>query len=207
MITRSMSSARDELRQLAHLAEHGELVEVVAALAWVLVDEADEVDAVLRMLQQLVRDALPDVPGADDDGVLDVRVEVATDAARDTARERDEDDRRSPRRRRSFGTVGCASPVSQVIVKNTQVPTVSMLKSAEQVVDGRVVGAGLVAVVEAVDTCECEPERQREEERRDTRRGAERCRTAACDRTSSVSWASRKASDEADRRRRPRAPA
>ena len=45
-----------------------------AALAGVLVDEADDVDAVLRMLEQLRGDALADVAGADDQRVLDVRV-------------------------------------------------------------------------------------------------------------------------------------
>ena len=45
---------------------------IYAALARIGVDEPDDVDAVLRMLDELASDQLSDLAGADDDAVLDV---------------------------------------------------------------------------------------------------------------------------------------
>ncbi len=86
-ITRSTSSALDELRQLLGRAEHGQVAEALLALARVLVDEADHVDPVLGVLQQLARDLLPDVAGADDERVLDVGVRTAAERPGDRARD------------------------------------------------------------------------------------------------------------------------
>ncbi len=49
------------------------MLEVDRALLGLGIDEADEVDPVLRMLEELAADQLADVPGADDDRVLEVR--------------------------------------------------------------------------------------------------------------------------------------
>ena len=60
------------------------------------VDEADEVEAVLGVAQELARDALADVARADDDRVLQVERVPAADRARDRAGEHDEEDREDP---------------------------------------------------------------------------------------------------------------
>ena len=56
----------DEVRQFLGSSEHRSDRRDVVVLARVRVDEADDVDAVLRMLEQLARDELADLAGADD---------------------------------------------------------------------------------------------------------------------------------------------
>ena len=171
-ITRSTSSAPHEPRELADVAEHGELFEIVVPHARMLVDEAHEVDAVLGVLQQLARDLLADVSCADDDRVLDVRVGAPADGTRGAPGEGDEDDRCRPEdeqlphlRVRDAGLPG----------DHEEHPGTDRdhVEHAEHVVDRRVVGAGLVAVVEAVGAREQEPERQREHEADELRPDAE----------------------------------
>ena len=55
-------------------------------VAWVRVDEADEVDAVLRVLEELARRELADVAGADDDRVLEVERSCAAPIVRASPR-------------------------------------------------------------------------------------------------------------------------
>ena len=67
----------DDLGQIGGLAEDRQVAEVLVALARVLVDEADHVDAVLGVVEQLPRDPLPDVARPDDQRVLRVGVGAA----------------------------------------------------------------------------------------------------------------------------------
>ena len=63
---------RDEIEQVAGIAEEREVLEARLALLGIGIDEADEVDAVLGMFQELPGDGLADVAGAHDDRVLQV---------------------------------------------------------------------------------------------------------------------------------------
>ena len=78
------------------------------------VDEADEVDAVLGMLEHLAGDELADVAGADDDRVLAGRERCAGPSpARRRGRTDDERDRDSPEARRASAGRGLAVRVAQ----------------------------------------------------------------------------------------------
>ena len=72
MITRSTSSNAMISGSRSGGADHGRWSSSGRRVARVRVDEADEVDAVLGVLQELPRRELPDVAGADDDRVLEV---------------------------------------------------------------------------------------------------------------------------------------
>ena len=75
------------------------------------VDEADEVDAVLGVLEQLARHELADVAGADDDRVLEVGDAAPAPEARATERaDGDEHDRERPEARSTSTRSGAASP-------------------------------------------------------------------------------------------------
>ena len=63
----------------------------------VAVDEADDVDAVLRMLDELAGDQLADLAGADDQRVLLVGLSPLAGTAGDRARERQDADRERTR--------------------------------------------------------------------------------------------------------------
>ena len=73
------------------------------------VDEADEVDPVLGVLEELARDELADVAGADDDRVLEVGELMPAGGTRRDACERDGDDREQPERDHA-ADVGSAKP-------------------------------------------------------------------------------------------------
>ena len=107
-ITRSTSSSADELGSSLGRAEQRQVGQVVAALLRARVDEADEVDAVLGVLQQLARDELADLAGADDDRVLEVGDAAPAAARASAAPDRDEQRRRAPRRRPGAGVGGVA---------------------------------------------------------------------------------------------------
>ncbi len=96
MITRSMSSTRDDLGEAIRRPDEREVLELGPPRPRVRVDEADEVDAVLRVLQELARRELADVAGADDDRVLEVERAAPRDRAREPASRRHEDDREQP---------------------------------------------------------------------------------------------------------------
>ena len=89
--TRSTSSCRDESRQLLGRPEHGQIAEPRRRRSvGSRVDEADDVDAVLGVLEELAGDELPDLAGADDDGVLEVARRVACRSPARRTNERDE---------------------------------------------------------------------------------------------------------------------
>ena len=85
---RSTSSRRTIGGSCSGAPRSVELVEVGAPLLRLAVDEADEVDPVLGVLEQLARDDLADVAGADDDRVLQVGDVPARESAGDGAAER-----------------------------------------------------------------------------------------------------------------------
>ena len=165
----------DELGKLRRRPEQDQVTEVVAPLARRVVDEPDQVDAVLGMLQVLVRDQLPDIAGADDDRVLDVLGPASADRAGATTGERDQHDRERPEgsrllevRREEAGRVPDA--VGDPDRHRDE------MEDADDVVDGRVVGALLVAVVERVELRGDHPGRQRDQEKQPLRAGRQTSR-------------------------------
>ena len=72
-----------ELAQLVRPTQHRQVVEIVAPLLGLRVDEPDEIDAVLVVVEDLARGQLADVAGADDDRVLQVRRAPVARAAGD----------------------------------------------------------------------------------------------------------------------------
>ena len=76
----------DDRRQAFSAAEQREVLEIVPAFLRAVVDEADEVNAVFRVREELPRDELADVARSDDDSVLEV-ADLAT-ADRTTERPR-----------------------------------------------------------------------------------------------------------------------
>ena len=131
-----------------------------------LVDEADDVDAVLGVLEQLLRHELPDMAGADDQGVLDVRVRSPTERPRNGPAERDEDDGEHPEERelrkarvREMRDIGERKEEPRADRQHVE--------DAEELVDARVVGPLLVARVEVVDATEHDPEGERQGEQHD----------------------------------------
>ena len=116
------------------------------------VDEADEVDPVLGVLEQLARDELADVAGADDDGVLEVRGlrrqqrcgrrrEPSVTNAIASAQKVDELGEVRARRRRRATTPTTNEPGADR----------DEVEDADEVVERRVVGPLLVVVVEPVE--------------------------------------------------------
>ena len=110
--------------------EHGELVEVVVPRrAGCSSTKPTRLTPYSGCCRSFRATCWPTSPGSDDDRVLDVRVGAPADGARGAAGERRRARSPPPRRASSFGTFGCATPVSQVTAKNIQAPTVTMLKT------------------------------------------------------------------------------
>ena len=114
------------------------------------VDEADEVDPVLRMLEELPGDELPDLARAEDDRVLQVRDPVPAEGASRRAADGDQADREAPEddqlEKCRVGEPG--DPGTEVEDPGADGDEV---EHAQELVDGRVVGPLLVVVVEAVE--------------------------------------------------------
>ena len=87
-----------ELPQLLRAAQHRQMIEIVAPLLGLGVDEADEIDAVLVVVEDLARGQLAHVAGADDDRVLQVGRAPVARAAGDRPGRRDRDHGHEPRR-------------------------------------------------------------------------------------------------------------
>src|SRR4051794_9882781 len=82
--------------ELVGTAEQCQMIEVLTPFLRSNVDETNEIEAVLWMLEDLPGDKLPDIAGADDDGVLQVHDAPPRHHACDRARDEDEDDRECP---------------------------------------------------------------------------------------------------------------
>ncbi len=140
------------------------LRELVVELGGAIVDEAHEVDAVLTMVRQLEGKLLADVSRADDDRVLLVAGQVAAQRPRDGAQGRNQDDRGEPED---------AEPAEHRVhevggnAEDGEDPDADRDASedTDDVVDRRVVGPLLVAVVEPLEAQEKKPAGDREEER------------------------------------------
>ena len=128
------------------------------------VDEADQPDAVLAVLHQLARDELADVAGADDHRVLDVRRAAMEHGPGDRAADGDEGDRERPERdeldQARVGEMGERRSDEQEPGADGD-----HHEHRGQVVDRRVVGALVVAVVQAEELGRDQPGRQRHQER------------------------------------------
>ena len=64
--------APDDLADLVRRSEDAHIPQIAARLPWAGIDEADQVDPVFRMLEQLATDELANLTRADDERVLDV---------------------------------------------------------------------------------------------------------------------------------------
>ena len=161
---------RDELREPVGRAEDAQVLDLGAARLRLRVDEADEVDAVLGVLEDLAPQQLADVAGPDDDAVLDVREAEAGGRPRDDAAERHEGERERPRRSRSSSGRRGRAPVAAPMIQSAHVVTVTRWKTPTT--SSAVVwpGALLVVVVEAVEARQDDPGRQGQEEDGELRR-------------------------------------
>ena len=159
-MTRSTSSSRTISGSCVRRAEEGQVLEIDARLAGLGVDEADEIEAVLRVLEQLARDELADVAGADDDGVLEVEDAPPADRPGGAAADRDEDERRDAEERElaQLRIREAERPERQrdqpdaAVAIRCRTPTTSSMR--------RMVGALLVSLVEPVQLRQDDPERQ-----------------------------------------------
>ena len=88
--------APDDVRQARRRAEQRQAADLRRPLARHGVDEADQVDAVLAVLEELARDHLADASRSDDDGVLEVGRSAAAEGAGRGASDRHDRDREGP---------------------------------------------------------------------------------------------------------------
>ena len=155
-----------ELGKVVGRAEQLELTRPVGGRVGAAVDEADDVEAVFRVLADLAVEELRHVPRADDDHVLDVGRVTSADDAGGRSEERDEHDRCQPeddeprhRRVRQAGEMrdreeGPGSDRDD-------------LEDAEDVVHRGVIAPLLVPVVEGMCSREKHPQREAGDEERD----------------------------------------
>ncbi len=158
----------DEPREVVELAKQRDVLDADLRLARRGVDEPDDVDAVLPVLEHLLRDQLADVAGADDDRVLQVLDLPPAVAARQRTHDHDREDRCGPEehqlRHRHAADVGHLHAHEQEPGAERD-----QVEDRDELVDGRMVGALLVAVVEAVHL-------RHERPRPGARRGRAPCR-------------------------------
>ena len=162
-ITRSTSSSSTQQGDVRHAADDGEVADVRPPLGRVVVDESDDVEAVLRMLEELLRDQLADAACSDDQRVLDVRRCPSNDRAGHDAATGDEHDRRHPE----------CEELAEVWFGHMREPGAGNedpgaegdhVENTPRVIDRGIVGLLLVAVVEPVRAGEQHPDRQRRDE-------------------------------------------
>ena len=166
----------DELRETLEWSEHRQVLEARTAIAWRVVHEADQVDSVLRVMEELPGNELADVAGADDDRVLEVHQPLSDarphgGAADDQQRDRNqpEDDHAAGRRSRKTEEPrdGDERPRSGR----------DELEDTDEVVHRRVIGSDVVAVIEAEDLRRDHPRRkgcEQDEDLYSGRKGRER---------------------------------
>ena len=154
---------RDDLGQAVGRPDEREVLELGPARPRVRVDEADEVDAVLRVLEELPRRELADVAGADDDRVLEVERTAPGDRAREPAGRRHEDDGEQPEEDEPRHVRARAAGEPRGDEERPRAER-DELEDADDLVDRRVVDVLLVAVVQPVELGRDDPERQRQHE-------------------------------------------
>jgi hypothetical protein len=165
--------AGDELRQLLHAANAPD--HPAACLRGALVDEADEVHAVVRTAAELPRQQPRRVAAPEQDRILGERRAAAAVGTGPEPGEHDENDREAPEHDQ-LGRVRARDPTQTADDEEEPGPDRHDLEDADQVVDGRVPGVLFVSIVEAVQLREQEPARQRGEEEEKLRVAAERVR-------------------------------
>ena len=119
---------RDDLGQAVGRSDECQVLELGTARPRMRVDEADEIDAVLGVLEELPRSQLADVAGADDDRVLEVERTAPRARARKSTHRGDEDDRQEPERDQPRH-VRLATPAHHVPMKKNQAPSVTRWKT------------------------------------------------------------------------------
>ena len=191
-MTRSTSSSRTIAGSRSVAAKQRKMRQVVASLFRLSIDEADEVDAVLRMLKKLLRDQLTDIAGPDDHRVLQIR-DVTTRARpgdraptgdeRHCSRPEDQELRGSWMRQPRDVRAGEEQPRADR----------DHVEDAGEVVRCRVVRALLVMVVEPVELRDHDPAGQRGEEDDDLAASVEDTEAACADSraTRQAAWRAR----------------
>ncbi len=168
-----MSSSATISAEPLRRADEREMVELGPARPRVRVDEADEVDAVLRMLEQLPRRQLADVARADDDRVLEVQRAAPGDRARDarapatTSTDGEQPEHDEPR---DVQIADAGGPRRHEVAPRAERDE---MEDADDLVDRRMVDVLLVPLVEPVELRCDDPERKhRARARRTEGRGA-----------------------------------
>ena len=127
------------------------------------VDEADQIDPVLRVLEQLPGHELAHVACADDHRVLQIGDVPAAEAPCDAPRDRDEHDGRDQEERKP-AEGGLGDPERPQGQRDHPQTRRRQMEDADDVFRRRVIGALLVALVEAVELRQDDPERQADQE-------------------------------------------
>ncbi len=150
---------RDDLGETLGRPEERQVLELGPARTRMCVDEADEVDAVLRVLQELPCGELADVAGADDDRVLEVERTAPRGRAGDAARRRHEDDGEQPEedQPRHVWAREAAEPRADEERPGAERDE---LEDTDDLVDGRMIDMLLVAVVQPIELGSDDPQRQ-----------------------------------------------
>ena len=166
IMTRSAAYCADETCEVVGVAEQRHGAGSVHGGPAVAIDESDDVEPVLGVLRDLVGEQPCHLARADDDHVLDVGRPAAADEACRCSGERHEHDRADPechqaRERRVRG------PEEMRHGEECPGADGDDLEHAEEVVDGGVIAALLVPVVQAVDARDEDPEGQAQEEQGD----------------------------------------
>src|SRR4029079_18441127 len=152
--------------------------EVVAEGRGPVVDEPDELDAVLTMVEELHRKLLSDEAVPADPRILGIAGEMAAQCARDGAQRRDQEDSEEPED---------AEPAEHRLdemrchTEQREHPYADgyAAEHADDVVDRRVIGPLLVSVVEALEPEQEDPEREGQEQGQVLHPGADPVRRRA----------------------------
>ena len=149
---------RDDVREPLGRPDHGEVVELRPSVARVRVHEADEIDAVLGVLQELPGRELPDVAGAEDDRVLEIRRAPSRCRTSEGTRGRDEDGREQPEvdKTSNVWVAHARSPGGDEVEPRAEGDE---MEDTDHLVDGRVVDLLLVALVQPAELGGDDPER------------------------------------------------
>ena len=136
------------------------------------VDESDDVQPVLRVLDQLAGDQLTDLASAQDQRVLDVGAGPAAEATRDRPHHGQEADRERPE---GDQRIDAGAARARQARGDQQHPYSDrhQVEDLHHVVGGRVVGALLVGAVQALELGDHQPARQRAAEDHHLLGGAE----------------------------------
>ncbi len=164
-ITRSTPCSSDAFAQARGPAEKERqpFREVVVEGRGPIVDEPDELDAVLTMVQELQRKLLSDGARPDDHRILGIAGEMAAQCARDGAQRRDQEDREEPEdaepAEHRLDEMRCHTEQREHPYADGDAA-----EHADDVVDRRVIGPLLVSVVEALEPEQEDPEREGQEQ-------------------------------------------